>query len=69
MLKSEEEILRDHQREQAREGSGASGGEEDDLSGTLRVCKHCDQLLVMRLQAVRQKVIKPTIVVLYEVKL
>ncbi|XP_022105378.1 rabenosyn-5-like isoform X2 [Acanthaster planci] len=66
LLKSEEEILRDYQRQQARKDEGADGREDEDMSGTLRVCKHCDQLLIMRLQAVRQKVIKPTIVLLYE---
>ena len=77
MLKSEEELLRDHRKEQERkakatQGGGAAGGggggqEEEDLAGTLRACQHCDGLLAARLQAVRQKVIKPTVVLLYEV--
>ncbi|XP_038061103.1 rabenosyn-5-like isoform X2 [Patiria miniata] len=66
LLKSEEELLRDHQREQARKDKGAEGGDDEDMSGTLRLCKNCDQLLVRRLQAVREKVIKSNLVLLYQ---
>ncbi|XP_033647984.1 rabenosyn-5-like isoform X1 [Asterias rubens] len=66
VLKSEEELLKEHRQKQARKSDGVEAGGAQAMSGTLRICKNCDGLLVIKLQKLKQKAIKPASLLLYE---